>query len=208
MKEFVENNKQDRKNRIINSAIQLIAQEGFSNMNLDQVVNLAGTSKSAVYELFNNKEGLLKAVCDTTIFNSKAIFTDAVSIELPVEEYLSKFVDMYVNLCHQPDYVAVIRAVYSELSKSPNIGKHFFSVGPNKTVSELTQYFALKVSQGELKEMDCSAVAKHMIGALVWYQQSAMLCVTDTIPDISEMQSQAKLLFETFMQTYAVKKSN
>ena len=204
MKEFVESNKQDRENRIVNAAIELIAKDGFNNMNLDQVVNLAGTSKSAVYELFKNKEGLLKAVCDKTIFNSREIFTNSVSIDLPIAEYLQKFVDMYIQLCHQPVYVAVIRSVFSELGKSPNIGKYFFSIGPNRTVIELEQYFALKVSQGQLKEMDCSAVAKHMIGALVWYQQSTILCVTDEIPDIAEMQSQAKILFESFMQNYAI----
>lgn len=206
MKDFIENNKQDRKNRIINAAIQLIAQDGFNNMNLDQVVNLAGTSKSAVYELFENKEGLLKAVCETSIFNSRAIFSDSVSIDLPIAEYLQKFVDMYVQLCHQPLYVAVIRAVFSELGKSPTIGKYFFSIGPNQTVTELEKYFALKVSQGELKEMDCAAVAKHMIGALVWYQQSTILCITDEIPDIAEMQGQAKILFDSFMQSYAIQK--
>ncbi len=204
MKDFVENNKQDRKARIVSAAIQLIAQDGFNNMNLDQVVSLAGTSKSAVYELFQNKEGLLIAVCDKAIFNSRAIFTEAVSIDLPIEEYLQKFVDMYVELCHQPEYVAVIRSVFSELGRSPNIGKHFFSIAPERSANELAQYFALKVSQGELKEMDCLAVAKNMIGSLVWYQEITVLCVTDEIPDIAEMQGRAKFIFDSFMHTYAV----
>ena len=204
MKEFVESNKEDRKIRIVDAAINLIAKDGFSKMNLDQVVNLAGTSKSAVYELFTNKEGLLKAVCETTFFNTRQIFTEAVSIDLPVDEYLQKFVKMYIELCHHPIYVAVIRSVFSELGKSPNIGKYFLSIGPMRTVSELEQYFRLKVSQGELKEMDCAAVAKQMIGALVWYQEITVLCVTDEIPDIKEMQNLAKILFDSFMQMYSI----
>ena len=205
LKEFVESNKQERKSRIVSAAIQLIAKDGFSNMNLDQVVNLAGTSKSAVYELFKNKEGLLKAVCDTTIFNSRQIFSDAVHIDLPIKEYLQKFINMYIELCHDPIYAAVLRSVHSELGKSPDIAKHFFAIGPNSTVTELEKYFALKVSQGELKEMDCATVAKQMIGALVWYQQSTILCMADEIPDITEMQNQAHSLFESFLQIYSTK---
>ena len=206
MKEFVESNKESRKIRIVNAAIELIAKDGFQNMNLDQVVNLAGTSKSAVYELFENKEGLLIAVCDKSIFNSRQIFTDSVSIDLPIAEYLQKFVDMYVQLCHSPLYVAVLRSVFSELGKSPKVGKHFFNIGTARTTSELGQYFALKMSQGELKEMDCAAVAKQMIGALVWYQENEVLCITDKIPDITEMQAHAKILFDSFIQNYVIKK--
>ena len=204
LKEFVESNKQERKTRIVSAAIQLIAKDGFSNMNLDHVVNLAGTSKSAVYELFENKEGLLKAVCDTTVFNSRQIFSDAVHIDLPIKEYLQKFINMYIKLCHDPIYAAVLRSVHSELGKSPDIAKHFFAIGPNSTVTELEQYFSLKVSLGELKEMDCAVVAKQMIGALVWYQQSTILCITDEIPDIAEMQNQAQTLLELFLKNYII----
>jgi len=204
-KDFVENNKQDRKKRIIEASIQLITRDGFSKMNLDQVVNLAGTSKSAIYEIFKNKEGLLKAVCDATTFDSKQLFSEAESIDLPVETYLKKFVDMYVELCHQTEYIAVIRSVFSELGNSPNIGKYFFENGPKRTVDELEQYLAFKVSKGELIEMDCAAVSQQMIGALVWYQQSTILCITDEIPDISLMKKHAQLLFDSFITRYKTK---
>ena len=203
-KEFVKSNKQERRSRIVSAAIQLIAKDGFSNMNLDQVVNLAGTSKSAVYELFENKEGLLKAVCEKTLFDSRQIFSEAVTIEMPVGEYLLKYIDLYVDLCHTPSYIAVIRSVFSEAAKSPSIGKYYFNLSPARTVSELAQYFTLKVSQGLLRPMNCVLTSRQMVGALVWYQEASMLCITDQVPDIQEMREHAHALLDNFMNTYAI----
>ena len=203
MKEFLESNKEDRKNRIINAALEIITTDGYTSMNLDHVVTLAGTSKSAIYELFKNKEGLLKAVCAKTTFDSRQLFSESVSIEMPVSEYLSKYINLYVELCHMPSYAAVIRTVFTQTSNSSSLGKYYFSITTQRTVTELAQYFELKISEGKLKPMNSTVVARRVVGALVWYQEAKLLFLVDEVPDISEMRELADDLLESFLESYS-----
>jgi AcrR family transcriptional regulator len=51
-----------RREQIMNSALELFAEEGFTNCSISQLAKHAGISKGLMYNYFNSKEDLLKAI--------------------------------------------------------------------------------------------------------------------------------------------------
>lgn len=54
--------RQNRKESIINSALNLFAENGYQNVSISSVAKAAGVSKGLIYNYFDNKEHLLKMI--------------------------------------------------------------------------------------------------------------------------------------------------
>ena len=89
----------EKKERIINAALDEIAQKGFKKASTNAIVENAGISKGTLFYYFGSKEELFDFLCDYTI-------------ELAKREYISKFTDQKKNR----DFIERCRAL-TELKK-------------------------------------------------------------------------------------------
>ncbi|TAN67924.1 TetR/AcrR family transcriptional regulator [Paraclostridium sordellii 8483] len=69
-----ENLSEEKKLRIINSAIEEFANKGYKRATVDNIVSKAGISKGSIFQYFKNKERLYLYICDYQI----KIITDEV----------------------------------------------------------------------------------------------------------------------------------
>ena len=202
MKEFVENNNIDRRKRIIKAALELLTTEGFTSMNLDNVVTRAGTSKTAIYSLFKNKEGLLKALCEEVVFKVRDEMIASISHDLPVREVMYSLVEKYLVKSNTPEYRALIQAINGELKNTEDVGKHYFEVGPMRVMQNLESYFNLKISEGELKIENCPLAVKQLVGSLVWFRL-AKFTYTNSLDDNIEIAlAEGRHAVDVFMHFY------
>ena len=63
----IQRNAQVRRRQILAAASSLIQEKGYGATSLDAVVERAGCSKSAIYEFFGGKEGLISALSDDIV---------------------------------------------------------------------------------------------------------------------------------------------
>lgn len=78
----------EKKERILNAALQLFAKEGFAATSTSKVANEAGVSEGLIFRHFKNKEGLLQAILDNGAERGKALFADIVLSTNPAETIL------------------------------------------------------------------------------------------------------------------------
>ena len=74
MNKTFENLSEEKKLRIINSAIEEFANKGYKRATVDNIVSKAGISKGSIFQYFKNKERLYLYICDSQI----KIITDEV----------------------------------------------------------------------------------------------------------------------------------
>ncbi|CEN92938.1 TetR/AcrR family transcriptional regulator [Paraclostridium sordellii] len=74
MNKTFENLSEEKKLRIINSAIEEFANKGYKRATVDNIVSKAGISKGSIFQYFKNKERLYLYICDYQI----KIITDEV----------------------------------------------------------------------------------------------------------------------------------
>lgn len=74
MNKTFENLSEEKKLRIINSAIEEFANKGYKRSTVDNIVSKAGISKGSIFQYFKNKERLYLYICDYQI----KIITDEV----------------------------------------------------------------------------------------------------------------------------------
>lgn len=73
----------EKQEKILISALELFAKEGFAATSTSKVAKHAGVSEGLIFRHFGNKDGLLKAILKEGEVRSRALFSDIVFAEEP-----------------------------------------------------------------------------------------------------------------------------
>ena len=68
----------DKKEKILNAALELFAKEGFSATSTSKIAKRAGVSEGLIFRHFENKEGLLQAILKEGEERAKEVFSEVV----------------------------------------------------------------------------------------------------------------------------------
>ena len=98
-------NKKDRKNHIMNIALQTFAEKGFQNATISEISKAAGVSDATVYEYFGTKEKLLfsipEKISDDSYDELQQVLPYIKEVEGRVRAVLLMFIRLYES---NPDY--------------------------------------------------------------------------------------------------------
>lgn len=83
----------EKQEKIIQSALQLFAKEGYHATSTNKVARAAGVSEGLIFRHFGNKEGLLQAILKKGEEKVKTLFADLV-LETDPKEVLRKAITM------------------------------------------------------------------------------------------------------------------
>ena len=83
----------EKKEKILQAALELFAQEGFKSTSTSKVAKKAGVSEGLIFRHFENKEGLLAAIIKEGEEKAKLLFADVV-METDPKEVIRKTLEM------------------------------------------------------------------------------------------------------------------
>jgi len=78
----------DKKENILQAALQLFAKDGYTATSTSKVAKLAGVSEGLIFRHFENKEGLLKAIMQIGEEQIRRLFSDIIMETNPNEVVL------------------------------------------------------------------------------------------------------------------------
>ena len=83
----------EKKEKILQSALELFAGEGYFATSTSKIAKLAGVSEGLIFRHFENKEGLLKAVIGEGEARFKSLYAEIV-METDPEKVIAKTIDL------------------------------------------------------------------------------------------------------------------
>lgn len=83
----------DKKENILQAALQLFAKEGFYATSTSKIAKLAGVSEGLIFRHFGNKEGLLNAILEEGENRIKTLFVEIV-MEPEPKEVIRKAIEL------------------------------------------------------------------------------------------------------------------
>ncbi len=96
----------DKKEKILQAALELFAEEGFKPTSTSKIAKKAGVSEGLIFRHFRNKDGLLEAIIQEGEEQAKILFADIV-LETEPKEVLRKFFELsskFVNTKDREDF--------------------------------------------------------------------------------------------------------
>lgn len=190
----------ERRAAILDAAAQLITKVGYEGTSLDAVVKKAGCSKSAIYELFGDKEGVLAALTEDIVAELANTLESFEAEGAGVRETLRQFGKLAVELILEPRHVAIVRATMAVAWKHPRIGKRYYEVGPLRTRKALARYFADQAVTGALEISDPQEAARQFQSLLYMERLIAQMTGARGAPSARVKEHLVNTAVETFLK--------
>ncbi len=109
-----------KRESILNGAVQTFLVEGYRNASMDRIAEHAGASKRTVYNHFpKGKDELLQAVIERLLAEKEKRKKIVYSHSRTLEEQLAKFANAELHFLTKPDYLAQVRMLAISLMSDP-----------------------------------------------------------------------------------------
>ncbi len=156
---------EDRRDQIIDAAMQVFAQKGFTRATNKDVAREAGITPGLIYYYFESKEDLLKTIIET---RSPAQLITALPpqvFELPPEIFLRTLIIRVLSIAESEQLIQLIRVLLPELIHNAEMAPIIFS-NFQRVLEFLGTYFETQVEIGALRHVNGVLTAQIMVGAV------------------------------------------
>jgi AcrR family transcriptional regulator len=158
----------ERRQQIIDGALQVFSTKGFTQATNRDVAEAAGIhSPGLIYHYFKDKADLFRAVIERYAPPLQLVAHAEEMMALPPEEALTRFGLTYLSLMDDPKLSACVKLVVGEALRDPEIARMFGEFGPLRVWQLLADYLEQQMRCGILRQMSPALAARCFVGTLV-----------------------------------------
>ena len=195
-------NSNQRRENILKAAADLIVKHGYRGTSLDAVVERAGCSKSAIYEYFGSKEGLLSALTEDIVHELSLTLYRFGHTDLPIEQALTDYARKAMELVLHERHVAVIRVIVSEVWRFPKLGYSYYQLGPKAVQRQFADFLELGARDGRLEIEDPNEASRIFWSMLLWDSLHGRLVGAVEPLEKDQIDVMARRAVKRFMQLF------
>ena len=192
---------EERRQSILDAARSLFISKGYAGVSVDEIVRIAGGSKSAVYQLFGGKEGLLAAVTESLAARMLSEMTTARTSGKNVRHSLQTMGRNLIGLILSDDAITQYRLAINNLTVNPALSALWYYRGPSSTFDGFAKYLKQEVAAGRLRIRDCQRAADQFLGMIMCRQNIAM-SIGEPAPSRKEMEQLVSDAVDVFLAAY------
>jgi AcrR family transcriptional regulator len=154
----------EKREQILQGAIQVFLQRGYAGTSMDQVATIANVSKQTIYSHFQDKEGLFTALIERVTIERWQAEAGLEVWEGEPETTLRRLAIAYLKKMGDEEYLALLRVVIGESVKFPELTQLYTRTVIQRGHGLICNYFR---AHPELKLSDPEATARICMGSLV-----------------------------------------
>lgn len=164
---------EERRNQILDAALQIFARRGIYQSRMDDIVKEAGLSKGAIYWYFKSKDELVMALMERLMQRSRQDLDLLRQVEQPVPQRIAQLADLLAEQLAQFVHLHSIVFEFYALAARSSEAHRFFQRYYGEYGAALAGLIAQGIERGELRPVDPVSAARSLIGlfeglALLW----------------------------------------
>lgn len=164
----------ERRDEIMDAAVQLVAQQGLHATTMEQIAGAAGITKGALYWYFSDKNELVRSAIKRLSPLLRMLPSLETQLDRPPEEVLPLVAKTYLSTFDNPDAVRFFRILLSEAPRMPEVAASF-GRNARPALDFLVGYLEHQINRGRLRSHDARTGARLFVGALMVYIMSREL---------------------------------
>lgn len=180
-----------KRDQIRAGAQRVFLSRGFAAASTDAIAAEAGVSKQTLYVYYPSKEELLADVLTNLIQRGRP--AGSAPFEPPslatvedLRQAVGAFAHRMIGQFMQPEYLALLRIIFSETQRVPEVGKLFRTSVPERVLSGLAGLLTAGKAEGSVRDVDLDAAPRMLVGALLTHAIIGGLLVADAPPEMPE----------------------
>jgi len=197
--------REERREHILKVAREVFFEQGYSAASMSMIAARLGGSKGTLYNYFKSKEELFEAqVRDSCGQAAERILKTSPHGE-PLET-LTRLGEQYLQHLYTESNAQMLRILVAEAQRSPELGRVFFEVGPERGRKALQEYLEAAHARGALSVPNCALAAEQLMS--LCKGSTHLQFLLNLIPPVTEEQIRMQIAqaVSAFMTLYGPKR--
>ncbi|NIO15657.1 MAG: TetR family transcriptional regulator [Deltaproteobacteria bacterium] len=187
-----------RRKAIMEAAMSLFTEKGYAAVTMDEIISVAGGSKSSPYKFFGNKEGILKAVVESLADDMLQEIDIPFSTYQTPREALNHIGFRLGKLILSANAINQYRLAISNSVVLPDAARMWYESGPRTTFEGFAEYLKRENAAGRLQVGNPTRAALFFLGMIAFKDNITMSIGADPPPD-SELRDIVKEAVDVFL---------
>jgi TetR/AcrR family transcriptional regulator, mexJK operon transcriptional repressor len=177
---------EERRQQIIDGALEAFAAKGFDSASNKDIAEAAKIgSPGLIYHYFKDKVDLLHQVIINRMGLIKIMDSADELMDLPPEQALPELGRKLLEVLHQWPTLAIARVVFAESMRNKRVARMVNEVGPGRGLRILATYMERQMDAGRLRRMNPHIAARTLAGPIVLYAISKYIFEQPEVQDIA-----------------------
>lgn len=194
-------NRIDRERRILEAALKVFSEQGYSGTTMDAVAAEAGLSKPTLYQYFDSKEALFQAMMHGKGDVMLTVFEHPSPGGMVAD--LLGFAWAYADTVMRPDMLSLARLIIGEVQRFPEIGRAYQSSGPDELLRGIMAYLTGQRAAGRLSFDDAELAAQDLWGLILSAPRTQALYLPDSQPTRAQLGRYIMNGLRVFLRAYS-----
>lgn len=196
-----EQNRMERTRRILDGALRVFAESGYSGTTMDAIAAAVGLSKPTLYQYFDSKETLFQAMMLGQRDRMMTVFEHP-SAQGMVHD-LHAFAWDYADVVMRPEMLSLARLIIGEVQRFPEIGRAYQASGPDRLLAGIMAYLDAQRAAGRLAFDDAELAAQDLWGLILSAPRTQALYRPDAMPGRDDLARYITNGLRVFLRAYS-----
>lgn len=194
---------------ILAAALENFLADGYVGTSVDAIAETAGVSKRTVYNIYDGKEALFRAVLQDAIDTAEAFAQASGDLATQVKDSedlvkdLRDLAERQATAILGGGIVRLRRLLIGEAERFPDLASEYYDRAPGRVMGALADLFATFAARGLLQVDDPQAAAEHFsflaMGALL---DRALFTLAADAPQRDHVTARARAGADAFLRAY------
>lgn len=194
---------------ILAAALEHFLSDGYVGTSVDAIAETAGVSKRTVYNIYDDKEALFRAVLQDAIDTAEGFAQASEDVATHVKDSedlaqdLRDLAERQATAIIGGGIVRLRRLLIGEAERFPELASEYYARAPGRVIGALADLFATFAARGLLEVDDPQVAAEHfsflVMGALL---DRALFTSTADAPAHDHVTGRARAGADAFLRAY------
>jgi TetR/AcrR family transcriptional repressor of mexJK operon len=190
-----------KEQEVLDVATDYFLAHGYQGASINAMARSSGISKESIYRYFSSKKQLFEAVICRELAEYQAGVRRALSAEktMDLREALINIAETVLEVATTDRTLALRRLIFDEARRSPDVGQHYYKIGPEYAFAAVEEIFRSHQSESEF---DPAILSRHFLALVAWRPILERECALGPAPSRAQIRARVEPTVRDFMKAF------
>jgi AcrR family transcriptional regulator len=190
-----------KQQEVLDEASDYILTHGYEGASINAMARSSGISKESIYRYFSSKKQLFEAVIGRELidYQAKLERLDIALESMDLREGLSTIGETVLGVITSDRTLALRRLIFEEATRSPDVGQHYFRVGPAQAMRSIERLFRTHAHDSDF---DAHTLSMHFMALMSWRIMLERECAVRRNATRAEVKLWVTAIVDDFLKAF------
>jgi TetR/AcrR family transcriptional regulator, mexJK operon transcriptional repressor len=189
-----------KEQEVLDVATDYFLAHGYQGASINAMARSSGISKESIYRYFSSKKQLFEAViCRELAEYQSSVRRLSAETTMDLREALTNIAETVLAIATTERTLALRRLIFDEARRSPDVGQHYYKVGPEYAFAAVEAIFR---SHNAETDFDPAILSRHFLALVAWRPILERECALGAAQTRAQIRARVESIVADFMKAF------